>query len=729
MPYPQNLFVICLLSLGLVAGCSQGGSSGSSTATTGTSTGGTSTPGGTTSPGPTIGATANPSPVTPVPAVAPPGSATNLPQWQTALAALAMGPPVPLRFEGPAVAAYNQLIADAWPHVAPRIESEVEAALQQQIGQALNGISLLSLSSVQLDAAASPALNTSAPAPTQSVLLQLPTAPGVWQLEFDAMVGGTFPINIGGFTQNITLQAPLQVVVQDVRAEMPIDVDLSGPIPVIGNAGTPQIQLQIVVSSSNPLLNGLGGLLTQVLDPIVRAALTVGAYYAQWQLGQVQGMLPNSTQWGQGGQPLPTLSNGPNLDSLASVIADELQLNHMPFEMVYPAVFDQPHSGGQVVEYRHWGDSALWTGGYLAAESYRFDHNGDPRALAGAQRLVTGYELCSQVVPAPQQGLLARTTMPLGSPHALPLATKGNYFTGTVNGQMYAALGDTSRDSYTGTMFGLGQAYHRIPSLRGQIAPIVERLLTYLDTHGWTVYKAPNQTNNLTGNEWSVTFSQSPTAVLNFATIGNMIDPQQFGAMHQQMAGLSSMLWFPTWASAMEIHESYYKFNLGHMNLLSLLELETDPDRYRDYLTVLRVMRNAVAHHDNPWFNAVNGVALPPQAVATGQQVQQELWYWSQRPRRGFVASNSTNPNIAKTTYVANLPNANNSPSSPFVTGPRPMEVAVYPVPIPLRPNTSFVWSSSPFELDGYWADPKEQHPGIDLLLPLYISQNHGMLP
>ncbi len=719
-----RLPILCiLLFLFVPLGCSDGGSSSNAgtTANSGANGNAGNTGFGAT---PVIG---TPVPVTP--AATPPGSATNQPQWQTALAALAAGPLDPLRLEAPALVAYNQLIADAWPHVSPRIASEVENALQQQVGQLLQGVTLLSLGSVSLDASAPPALEATAPAPVQTARLQLPAPPGAWQLSFDAMVGGTFPITIGGLTTNLTLTAPIQVTVQNVRAEAPVDVDLSGPLPQVGSAGTPQVQLQIVVSSTNPLLNGLGGFLTQILDPIVHAALQVGVVYAQWQLGQLQGLLPSSMHWGHGGPPRPTYAGGPDLDSLAAAIDVVTRAEHMPHDMVFPAVYDQPHSGGQVIEYRHWGDSALWTGAYLAAQSYRFDHDADPGALTAAQRLVSAYELCSQVVPAPHEGLLARTAMPLGSPWEVPLQSKHNYFIGTVNGQVYGALGDTSRDSYTGTFFGLGQAYHRIPALRAEVAPIVTRLLQYLVDHGWTVYKAPGQTNNPSGTEWSVSFAQSPSAVLNFAAIGKLVDPARFGALHQQLAGLSSLLWFPTWASALEVHESYYKFNLGNMNLLGLLELETDPDRYRDHLQVLRVMRGALAHHDNPWFNVTNGVALPPQALPMGSLVQEELWAWSQRPRRGFTSTNSTNPNIAKGTYLAHLPAANNAPSSPFVTGTRPIEVALYPVPIPLRPSTAFVWSSSPFILDGYVADPREQHPGIDLMLPLWISQNHGMLP
>ena len=110
------------------------------------------------------------------------------------------------------------------------------------------------------------------------------------------------------------------------------------------------------------------------------------------------------------------------------------------------------------------------------------------------------------------------------------------------------------------------------------------------------------------------------------------------------------------------------------------------------------------------------------------QVIEEELGQWTLRPRRGFRATNSQDPTIASVTYTPTLPNHTGSPTSGFNTGPRPQDVAVYPVPILKRPSTAYLWSSSPFDLDGN-VDPHEQHPGIDLMYPYWLSRSHNILP
>ena len=43
------------------------------------------------------------------------------------------------------------------------------------------------------------------------------------------------------------------------------------------------------------------------------------------------------------------------------------------------------------------------------------------------------------------------------------------------------------------------------------------------------------------------------------------------------------------------------------------------------------------------------------------------------------------------------------------------------------RPPTAFLWSSSPFELDG-WEDARIENPGVDCLLPYWVARSYGIL-
>lgn len=657
-----------------------------------------------------------------------PGSATNKAQWQTALAALAGPSPDPVAIEPASVAVYNGLFARNWPHLVPMIESVASAEIRAAAGRAFGPLSILSISAVSLDCSAPPALAASPPGSRQTLDLLFPAPPGKWSLTVSATIGGTIPFSFGGFTTSAAIQAGIDVRVSDIEIDQPIVMDLSNPVnPVIVSAGAPAIDLRIAISSQDPIVSTIAGTLTQLLDPLVRAALIAGSAIAEQQLGLLLAALPQGAYWGVGGpgpQPVPS---PPPFEPLAEGIDDEIERNHMAMGQVFPAVFDRPNQGGNRVQFRHFGDSGNWTGVYLAAQAYRWDLVGDRRALRSARRVMEALELLTRLA-GPNLGLLVRCALPVSSPLAAPIFGDPASFTGTWNGETYIGIGDPSRDTYTGVFFGLGLAWQRIPSERANAARIAGRLLAHLEARDWAVYQAPGQLNSSpSGPGLSVTFVQAPGGILLLSKIGALSDPARWGALHDSYKPLADLLWFNSWFSAREIHESYYKFDLEHTILVTLFELETDPALYRAYLRDLRILREALGHHQNAWFDTVYALALPPVAAAIGPQIEIELARWTLRPRRGFTILNSQDPSIAKTTYTTSLPNAGGAPNTGYTTGTRTIEVALFPLPIEKRPSTAFLWSSSPFELDGS-VDPHEQHPGIDFILPYWVAQNHGII-
>jgi hypothetical protein len=121
-------------------------------------------------------------------------------------------------------------------------------------------------------------------------------------------------------------------------------------------------------------------------------------------------------------------------------------------------------------------------------------------------------------------------------------------------------------------------------------------------------------------------------------------------------------------------------------------------------------------------------MAIPTLTQSVGAKVQDELDRWTLRPRRGHSVTNSTNPAIQTATYTITLPNTTGGPAGGFVTNNRSREVALYPLPIELRPPSDFIWQRDPFRLDG--SEPvTHQSPGIDLTLPFWFAKNHALLP
>ena len=55
----------------------------------------------------------------------------------------------------------------------------------------------------------------------------------------------------------------------------------------------------------------------------------------------------------------------------ASAISHSIQALHFPHSTILDPIFDSP-TGTQIVNYTRCGDSAIWTGHYLAAEAFRY---------------------------------------------------------------------------------------------------------------------------------------------------------------------------------------------------------------------------------------------------------------------------------------------------------------------------------------------------------------------
>ena len=62
----------------------------------------------------------------------------------------------------------------------------------------------------------------------------------------------------------------------------------------------------------------------------------------------------------------------------------------------------------------------------------------------------------------------------------------------------------------------------------------------------------------------------------------------------------------PDWFSTADPLNGYYKYNLSHSYLGTLLFLESDPTLQSNYLAAYNIMRAATGNHRNAYFNLVD---------------------------------------------------------------------------------------------------------------------------
>src|SRR5205823_8118019 len=95
-------------------------------------------------------------------------------------------------------------------------------------------------------------------------------------------------------------------------------------------------------------------------------------------------------------------------------ISLNIQARHLPYGTILDPVFASRDSN-EVVSYSRCGDSAIWTGHYLAAEAFRYKATHSADALDNARRAVSGIR---SLVDVTGTDLLARCAIPIDSPHA-----------------------------------------------------------------------------------------------------------------------------------------------------------------------------------------------------------------------------------------------------------------------------------------------------------------------
>jgi len=158
---------------------------------------------------------------------------------------------------------------------------------------------------------------------------------------------------------------------------------------------------------------------------------------------------------------------------------------HLPSGSITNTVFSDT-SYTDAIAFRDHGDSAEWTGVYLAGQALRLKVTGSPDAERQAQTLVESIHRLFSVTGI--RAMLARFAAPLnsGDPRldALYDPQQPRDHKTTFEGQDYFWIGDTSRDMYQGVALGYGLAYQALTSPRHRqlIRADMVRLLAELMT-------------------------------------------------------------------------------------------------------------------------------------------------------------------------------------------------------------------------------------------------------
>ena len=387
----------------------------------------------------------------------------------------------------------------------------------------------------------------------------------------------------------------------------------------------------------------------------------------------------------------------------ADAISSIIRSRHMPYGTLADPGFATSDETSPdyftIVTYNRTGDGAIWTGHYLAAESFRFAATGSPDALANARAALNGIQSLVDVTSPAAPDLLARSWLPQDSKYLPKIQTDEGHnglYPSTYRGQPVYWIGNTTRDQYSGVFFGLSLAFEHVPALRNQASSLVTRLLDRLLANGWNVIMPDGSA--------STTFLGRPDQQLALLQIGRQVNPARYTTIYETFrAANAATAGLPIATECQDPHGSYFKFNLDYINMFSLVRLEERASPFRrEYVQIYNTLRGCTRTHKNAHFNMIDRALKGPKS-ARDSATERFLGQWLTRPRRAFFSDVSDK-------YAACGEN-------------RACDV----VPVYDRPNTDFLWQRSPFLLYG-GGDSTVETAAIDYLLPYWMARYYGVL-
>jgi hypothetical protein len=331
-------------------------------------------------------------------------------------------------------------------------------------------------------------------------------------------------------------------------------------------------------------------------------------------------------------------------------------------------------------------------------------------------------------------------------------------------GKKYYCLGATSRDSYSGTYYGLGVALDQfadVPSIRNGAAKDLISITNYATKYLWT---QPRPTGSIpsiyNGNDLDGPISpmwlQVPLHQLCMlqlgrhaaAVIGDTIHKIEFDALYEVEAAAyipSGALVAGALVDAANPHNSNYKYQLNFMNFWHLIRLETNPVFRQAYEVALSAMTATTNPEGNAYFEAMQYALFGDRdmlrrAVVHHHQWLQYIKFSERAAARGQVpVDHAVRCSIKKdpgpgapvlkrpldcvpknqVDIVQPLPGGKEIEQT-FLPGTDSDLRAKEPLPVPVRRLADFLWQKDPTILTGDH-DVPWRGPSVDFLITYWI--------
>jgi hypothetical protein len=294
--------------------------------------------------------------------------------------------------------------------------------------------------------------------------------------------------------------------------------------------------------------------------------------------------------------------------------------------------------------------------------------------------------------------------------------------------------GGTSRDQYTGILFGLG---------------VCNQVSTSADIQKRTQARIVAAVNLLSGNSWKIPGNtstsgnigiQTQAAWLKLAAVAkpatktatnSPLAVQYANTMTQLTTNLTQELEAELNPTIINNYEEYYGWNLAYLQTYPLLQYEKKPaylNYWQNYFT--SKMWNETYNHGNTEFTFMKLGTMGVQGsrdMASFDQSLDSLNQLAVRNRRDFPVKNSSNPAIALNPVPQSISATLNANGFPIINSYLNPNQAANPLPMQNRVPDTFMWEISPFQLDGGGKGLVEA-PSVDTIFAYWLGRYHHLI-
>lgn len=360
----------------------------------------------------------------------------------------------------------------------------------------------------------------------------------------------------------------------------------------------------------------------------------------------------------------------------------------------------------------------------------------------------------------------------------------------TPRGRVWQGLGcgdasPVSRDQYTGVFFGLGLTYKLVDdaAVRVHVRTLVDKALGYLQRNSWRILVpfenagtctqsvstatiqcdlAKAKVRNLGSENFFFSFDDQAS----FRRVGATVDPGRWLSDYETAAPLlATPAWAGIYLTTLDPLFQYYKFNLAHEVLGSLLFLENGDALRQLYLPAFDVLRGATRAHQNAFFDlltilvqpdALRGdVASEPSAnnpqISLADEIRSLLAEWVTRRNESPGPNHTPYLNLAEPDYVLGLWPDNIGLYTTLDFDPKCLSRWALPPQARKGQHHDNLWEAEPFGVgitarncnstvrptqaglqrsssSGIYPSNREA-PGVDYLLPYWMAVYLGIVP